>query len=114
MKVLFFSICLFFVLEACVRESNSPLGSGSYSPQAGVPVSEIEMDTCLPNDAYLRVCLKSTGERKIVKALFVYSMDSLLRDLFQSRRINTFLCMNTRKESLIPWDLFGELILTLD
>lgn len=31
MKVLFFSICLFFVLEACVRESNSPLGSGSYS-----------------------------------------------------------------------------------
>lgn len=42
MKVLFFSICLFFVLEACVRESNSPLGSGSYSPQAGVPVSEIE------------------------------------------------------------------------
>ena len=55
MKVLFFSICLFFVLEACVRESNSPLGSGSYSPQAGVPVSEIEMDTCLPNDAYLRV-----------------------------------------------------------
>ena len=26
MKVLFFSICLFFVLEACVRESNSPLG----------------------------------------------------------------------------------------
>ena len=79
MKVLFFSICLFFVLEACVRESNSPLGSGSYSPQAGVPVSEIEMDTCLPNDVYLRVCLKSTGERKIVKALFVYSMDSLLR-----------------------------------
>ena len=63
MKVLFFSICLFFVLEACVRESNSPLGSGSYSPQAGVPVSEIEMDTCLPNDVFLRVCLNSTGER---------------------------------------------------
>ena len=89
MKVLFFSICLFFVLEACVRESNSPLGSGSYSPQAGVPVSEIEMDTCLPNDVYLRVCLKSTGERKIVKALFVYSMDSLLREEYRDTIVLT-------------------------
>ena len=101
MKVLFFSICLFLVLEACVQESNSPLGSGSYSLQAGVPISEVEMDTCSPNDAYFRVCLKSTGERKIVKALFVYSMDNLLREEYRDTIVLTLANDTTYKVRLL-------------